>query len=182
MQQHSVRRVACITTLIENRSKVSSSLLRLFLIFGVQPCLAFVGHRDAIKHVFLPAAPYFHCVRWSFTPLWSSLSIQIWPIYWSYWSCGDLLCCLGEEAYTLGRKIASILVNGMIFLQVIGASGSLYTCFTSCHYCPCPAFAYTVLRRNEGLLVRISTGRQTFMSNTHVIYITGRSSSHLFFF
>lgn len=41
-------------------------------------------------------------------------------------------------------------------LQVIGGSGRLYTCFVSCHYCPCPAFAYTVLRRNEGLLVSLT--------------------------
>uniref|UniRef100_A0A3Q2YU92 Zinc finger, SWIM-type containing 7 n=1 Tax=Hippocampus comes TaxID=109280 RepID=A0A3Q2YU92_HIPCM len=44
--------------------------------------------------------------------------------------------------------------SGRKAFQVIGASGSLYTCFTSCHYCPCPAFAYTVLRRNDGLLCK----------------------------
>lgn len=37
----------------------------------------------------------------------------------------------------------------------MGGSGRLYTCFVSCHYCPCPAFAYTVLRRNEGPLVSL---------------------------
>lgn len=31
----------------------------------------------------------------------------------------------------------------------------MYTCFLSCHYCPCPAFAYSVLRRNDGLVVRL---------------------------
>lgn len=40
--------------------------------------------------------------------------------------------------------------------QVTGASGRLYTCFVSCHYCPCPAFTYTVLRRNIGLLVSLT--------------------------
>lgn len=40
-------------------------------------------------------------------------------------------------------------------LQVMGGSGRLYTCFVSCHYCPCPAFSYTVLRRNEGPLVSL---------------------------
>ncbi|KAM8899953.1 zinc finger SWIM domain-containing protein 7 [Spinachia spinachia] len=44
--------------------------------------------------------------------------------------------------------------SGRKAFQVIGGSGRLYTCFASCHYCPCPAFAYTVLRRNEGLLCK----------------------------
>ncbi|KAK2828772.1 hypothetical protein Q5P01_019806 [Channa striata] len=44
--------------------------------------------------------------------------------------------------------------SGRKAFQVMGGSGHLYTCFESCHYCPCPAFAYTVLRRNEGLLCK----------------------------
>uniref|UniRef100_A0A3Q1HT66 SWIM-type domain-containing protein n=2 Tax=Anabas testudineus TaxID=64144 RepID=A0A3Q1HT66_ANATE len=44
--------------------------------------------------------------------------------------------------------------SGREAFQVMGGSGRLYTCFVSCHYCPCPAFAYTVLRRNEGLLCK----------------------------
>ncbi|XP_069003070.1 zinc finger SWIM domain-containing protein 7 [Embiotoca jacksoni] len=44
--------------------------------------------------------------------------------------------------------------SGRRIFQVMGGSGRLYTCFLSCHYCPCPAFAYTVLRRNEGLLCK----------------------------
>ncbi|XP_008300050.1 zinc finger SWIM domain-containing protein 7 [Stegastes partitus] len=44
--------------------------------------------------------------------------------------------------------------SGRKAFQVTGGSGTLYTCFLSCHYCPCPAFAYTVLRRNEGLLCK----------------------------
>ncbi|XP_072231783.1 zinc finger SWIM domain-containing protein 7 isoform X3 [Leuresthes tenuis] len=43
--------------------------------------------------------------------------------------------------------------SGRKAYQVVGGSGRLYTCFLSCHYCPCLAFAYTVLRRNEGLLM-----------------------------
>lgn len=39
--------------------------------------------------------------------------------------------------------------------QVTGGSGRLYTCFVSCHYCPCPAFSYSVLQRNDGLLVSL---------------------------
>ncbi|XP_047462555.1 zinc finger SWIM domain-containing protein 7 [Mugil cephalus] len=44
--------------------------------------------------------------------------------------------------------------SGRKAFQVVGGSGRLYTCFSSCHYCPCPAFTYTVLRRNEGLLCK----------------------------
>ncbi|XP_032389739.1 zinc finger SWIM domain-containing protein 7 [Etheostoma spectabile] len=44
--------------------------------------------------------------------------------------------------------------SGRKAFQVMGGSGRLYTCFVSCHYCPCPAFAYTVLRRNEGPLCK----------------------------
>uniref|UniRef100_A0A672GZ92 Zinc finger, SWIM-type containing 7 n=1 Tax=Salarias fasciatus TaxID=181472 RepID=A0A672GZ92_SALFA len=44
--------------------------------------------------------------------------------------------------------------SGRKAFQVAGGSGRLYTCFLSCHYCPCPAFAYTVLRRNGGLLCK----------------------------
>lgn len=49
--------------------------------------------------------------------------------------------------------IANFNVLCMNPSQVTGGSGRLYTCFVSCHYCPCPAFSYTVLRRNDGLLV-----------------------------
>ncbi|KAK1882460.1 Zinc finger SWIM domain containing protein 7 [Dissostichus eleginoides] len=44
--------------------------------------------------------------------------------------------------------------SGRKAFQVIGGSGRLYICFVSCHYCPCPAFAYAVLRRNEGPLCK----------------------------
>ncbi|XP_068188007.1 zinc finger SWIM domain-containing protein 7 [Antennarius striatus] len=44
--------------------------------------------------------------------------------------------------------------SGRKAFQVTGGSGHLYTCFVSCHYCPCPAFAYTVLRRKESLLCK----------------------------
>uniref|UniRef100_A0AAZ1Y394 SWIM-type domain-containing protein n=1 Tax=Oreochromis aureus TaxID=47969 RepID=A0AAZ1Y394_OREAU len=44
--------------------------------------------------------------------------------------------------------------SGRKAFQVTGGSGRLYTCFLSCHYCPCPAFAYSVLRRNEGLVCK----------------------------
>ncbi|KAM9788718.1 zinc finger SWIM domain-containing protein 7 [Neosynchiropus ocellatus] len=44
--------------------------------------------------------------------------------------------------------------SGRKAFQVTGGSGHLYTCFVSCHYCPCPAFAYSVLRRNESLLCK----------------------------
>ncbi|XP_068600874.1 zinc finger SWIM domain-containing protein 7 [Brachionichthys hirsutus] len=44
--------------------------------------------------------------------------------------------------------------SGREAFQVTGGSGRSYTCLASCHYCPCPAFAYAVLRRKEGLLCK----------------------------
>uniref|UniRef100_A0A8C9T7X2 Zinc finger, SWIM-type containing 7 n=1 Tax=Scleropages formosus TaxID=113540 RepID=A0A8C9T7X2_SCLFO len=44
--------------------------------------------------------------------------------------------------------------SGRKVFQVVGASGNFYTCYISVHYCPCPAFAFSVLRRNESLLVK----------------------------
>uniref|UniRef100_A0A3P9MEH0 Zinc finger, SWIM-type containing 7 n=1 Tax=Oryzias latipes TaxID=8090 RepID=A0A3P9MEH0_ORYLA len=44
--------------------------------------------------------------------------------------------------------------SGRKAFQVLGGSGRLYVCLLSCHYCPCPAFSYTVLRRTEGLLCK----------------------------
>ncbi|XP_066552273.1 zinc finger SWIM domain-containing protein 7 [Amia ocellicauda] len=44
--------------------------------------------------------------------------------------------------------------SGRKVFQVVGGSGRLYTCYTSCHYCPCPAFAFSVLRRNDSLLCK----------------------------
>ncbi|XP_060769212.1 zinc finger SWIM domain-containing protein 7 [Neoarius graeffei] len=44
--------------------------------------------------------------------------------------------------------------SGREVFQVLGGSGRLYTCYTSCHYCPCPAFSFSVLRRNESLVCK----------------------------
>uniref|UniRef100_A0A8C1SP54 SWIM-type domain-containing protein n=1 Tax=Cyprinus carpio TaxID=7962 RepID=A0A8C1SP54_CYPCA len=44
--------------------------------------------------------------------------------------------------------------SGRDAFQVLGGSGRLYTCFTSCHYCPCPAFSFTALRRNKSLMCK----------------------------
>ncbi|KAI1902906.1 hypothetical protein AGOR_G00021130 [Albula goreensis] len=44
--------------------------------------------------------------------------------------------------------------SGRRVYQVVGGSGHLYTCYTTCHYCPCPAFAFSVLRRSESLLCK----------------------------
>ncbi|XP_041749136.1 zinc finger SWIM domain-containing protein 7-like [Coregonus clupeaformis] len=44
--------------------------------------------------------------------------------------------------------------SGRTAYQVMVRPGLLYTCYTSCHYCACPAFAYTVLRKNESLLCK----------------------------
>ncbi|CAF98509.1 unnamed protein product, partial [Tetraodon nigroviridis] len=44
--------------------------------------------------------------------------------------------------------------SGRSVFQVTGGSGRSYTCLVSCHYCPCPAFSYSVLRRNDALLCK----------------------------
>ncbi|XP_049332093.1 zinc finger SWIM domain-containing protein 7 [Astyanax mexicanus] len=44
--------------------------------------------------------------------------------------------------------------SGRVAFQVLGGSGCLYTCYTSCHYCSCPAFSFSVLRRNESLVCK----------------------------
>ncbi|KAG3270224.1 zinc finger SWIM-type containing 7, transcript variant X1 [Ictidomys tridecemlineatus] len=42
--------------------------------------------------------------------------------------------------------------SGRHIYQVLGSSGKTYTCMASCHYCSCPAFAFSVLRKSESLL------------------------------
>ncbi|KAB1266317.1 Zinc finger SWIM domain-containing protein 7 [Camelus dromedarius] len=44
--------------------------------------------------------------------------------------------------------------SGRRVYQVLGSSGKTYTCLASCHYCSCPAFAFSVLRKSDSLLVR----------------------------
>ncbi|XP_059722034.1 zinc finger SWIM domain-containing protein 7 isoform X3 [Haemorhous mexicanus] len=43
--------------------------------------------------------------------------------------------------------------SGRILYQVLGSSGKLYTCYSSCHFCTCPAFGFSVLQKSESLLV-----------------------------
>ncbi|XP_068122110.1 zinc finger SWIM domain-containing protein 7 [Hyperolius riggenbachi] len=44
--------------------------------------------------------------------------------------------------------------SGRSTFQVTGSSGKLYTCYKACHYCSCPAFSYTVLRRGDSLVCK----------------------------
>ncbi|XP_055991710.1 zinc finger SWIM domain-containing protein 7 [Sorex fumeus] len=44
--------------------------------------------------------------------------------------------------------------SGRRVYQVLGSSGTTYTCLTSCHYCSCPAFAFSVLRKSDSLLCK----------------------------
>ncbi|XP_031664437.1 zinc finger SWIM domain-containing protein 7-like [Oncorhynchus kisutch] len=44
--------------------------------------------------------------------------------------------------------------SGWTAYQVGSGTGRWCTCYTSCHYCPCPAFTYTVLKKNESLLCK----------------------------
>ncbi|XP_024609309.1 zinc finger SWIM domain-containing protein 7 isoform X1 [Neophocaena asiaeorientalis asiaeorientalis] len=45
--------------------------------------------------------------------------------------------------------------SGRRVYQVLGSSGRTYVCLASCHYCSCPAFAFSVLRKGDSLLVRM---------------------------
>ncbi|XP_067165931.1 zinc finger SWIM domain-containing protein 7 isoform X1 [Apteryx mantelli] len=45
--------------------------------------------------------------------------------------------------------------SGRTAYQVLGSSGKLYTCYSSCHFCTCPAFGFTVLQKSESLLVSL---------------------------
>ncbi|XP_030010909.1 zinc finger SWIM domain-containing protein 7 [Sphaeramia orbicularis] len=44
--------------------------------------------------------------------------------------------------------------SGRSVFQVVGGSGRVYTCLTSCHFCPCPSFAYAVLHRGGALMCK----------------------------
>ena len=94
----------------------------------------------------------------------------------------QLTLCMIFQMRSMNWGIAPCLhVLCMNLLQVMGGSGRLYTCFVSCHYCPCPAFAYTVLRRNEGPLVSLKltvTHRLGFISNLN----TGTECLYRFLF
>lgn len=63
-------------------------------------------------------------------------------------------CCWVRVALQT-RVLTDVKVLCLVPPQVTGGSGRLYTCLVSCHYCPCPAFSYSVLRRNDALLVSL---------------------------
>ncbi|XP_004685121.1 PREDICTED: zinc finger SWIM domain-containing protein 7 [Condylura cristata] len=44
--------------------------------------------------------------------------------------------------------------SGRNVYQVLGSSGKTYTCLASCHYCSCPAFAFSVLQKSDSLLCK----------------------------
>ncbi|XP_063152194.1 zinc finger SWIM domain-containing protein 7 [Candoia aspera] len=44
--------------------------------------------------------------------------------------------------------------SGRMVYQVAGSSGKLYTCYSSCHFCSCPAFAFSVLRKRDSLVCK----------------------------
>ncbi|XP_036623297.1 zinc finger SWIM domain-containing protein 7 [Trichosurus vulpecula] len=44
--------------------------------------------------------------------------------------------------------------SGRTVYQVLGSSGKVYVCFASCHYCSCPAFEFSVLRKSDSLLCK----------------------------
>ncbi|XP_027599945.1 zinc finger SWIM domain-containing protein 7 isoform X1 [Pipra filicauda] len=44
--------------------------------------------------------------------------------------------------------------SGRTLYQVLGNSGKLYTCYSSCHFCTCPAFGFSVLQKSVSLLCK----------------------------
>ncbi|XP_075710492.1 zinc finger SWIM domain-containing protein 7 isoform X2 [Rhinoderma darwinii] len=44
--------------------------------------------------------------------------------------------------------------SGRSTFQVTGSSGKVYTCYKACHYCSCPAFSFSVLRRSDSLVCK----------------------------
>ncbi|XP_059511457.1 zinc finger SWIM domain-containing protein 7 isoform X5 [Stegostoma tigrinum] len=45
-------------------------------------------------------------------------------------------------------------------LEVEGSSGQVYHCLSFCLYCSCPAFMYSVLRRNDNILIADKMARK----------------------
>ncbi|XP_053130838.1 zinc finger SWIM domain-containing protein 7-like [Hemicordylus capensis] len=44
--------------------------------------------------------------------------------------------------------------SGRTVYQVHGSSNKLYVCYASCHFCTCPAFAFSVLRKGSSLMCK----------------------------
>ncbi|XP_077775910.1 zinc finger SWIM domain-containing protein 7 isoform X1 [Podarcis muralis] len=44
--------------------------------------------------------------------------------------------------------------SGRRVYQVVGSSGKHYTCYASCHFCSCPAFMFSVLRKGDSLVCK----------------------------
>ncbi|XP_077150359.1 zinc finger SWIM domain-containing protein 7 isoform X1 [Ranitomeya variabilis] len=44
--------------------------------------------------------------------------------------------------------------SGRSTFQVTGSSGKMYTCYKTSHYCSCPAFTFSVLRRQDSLMCK----------------------------
>ena len=44
--------------------------------------------------------------------------------------------------------------SGRIIFQVIGASGKPYTCFPNSKFCSCPAYNFSVLRKEDHILCK----------------------------
>ncbi|CAM5164493.1 unnamed protein product [Eretmochelys imbricata] len=55
------------------------------------------------------------------------------------------------DQHSVTRIVSS---SGRAVYQVLGSSGKLYTCYASCHFCTCPAFAFSVLRKSDSLVCK----------------------------
>ncbi|KAK7088542.1 zinc finger SWIM domain-containing protein 7-like [Littorina saxatilis] len=47
-----------------------------------------------------------------------------------------------------------VSASGRSVYQVIGSSGTPYTCFKTSHYCSCPAFTYSVLHKEDHMMCK----------------------------
>ncbi|KAJ6657342.1 hypothetical protein lerEdw1_002709 [Lerista edwardsae] len=44
--------------------------------------------------------------------------------------------------------------SGRTVYQVLGSSRKLYQCYSSCHFCSCPSFAFSVLRKGDSVVCK----------------------------
>ncbi|KAL8604671.1 hypothetical protein ACOMHN_013451 [Nucella lapillus] len=65
---------------------------------------------------------------------------------------GPLLSAL--ELVDKGAVSHLVSPSGRAVYQVIGSSGTPYTCFSTSHYCSCPAFTFSVLHKEDHMMCK----------------------------
>ncbi|XP_042298608.1 zinc finger SWIM domain-containing protein 7 isoform X1 [Sceloporus undulatus] len=116
---------------------------RLKFIFGASavPALDLVD-RQSVTRVVSPSGRTVYQDKQRKTFLldsWTSKSESEWSLA-SRWDGSQIwIPNLREEA---------------VAIKVVGSSGKLYTCYASCHFCTCPAFTFSVLRKGDSLVCK----------------------------